>query len=377
MAMKSSEHPDLTSKDPNQELKRLMLYCTELEFQNRQLRDNQVQLEKHAQNLFRQFSDAPVALLELDGFGVIQQVNQTAQDLIGRPTHQIAKHVITEFAHPSDRQTLTLLFSKARRVGVGRDEIRVINRDGTEHAVEVILRCNDNQDDPKRTHASMMLIDRSEDNQQSQDLDVQAEELHHRMKNDLALVDGIVDQCLRENTNLADVRQKIRGRLKALASSHVAMDLGRRGGCSLSLLIEHTLKPFDQLDQFKGFEATFDPALPPAIVTPLALVLHELASLSMQNGALSLPTGQVELAVASQQDNTLLLTWMETGMSAQTVNASQDQRKPDPHNQDQTSLLIRKLVEYQMHGEISFESLPDGLRVMMSIPMSQDEPLTT
>lgn len=363
MAKKSTYNSPTSSADSDVELKRLMLYCTELEFQNRQLRDNQIQLEKHAQSMFRQFFEAPVGLLEMDGFGVIRHVNQTAQTLVGRPARKLEKHVITEFVHPQDRKTITDLFSKARRLGVAQHAIRMLEGDGTERKVDAILRCTQAEDgDQRQVHASMMLIDRPEQNQHQRDNDLKAEELHHRMKNDLALVDGIVEQCLRENTGLMDVRAKIRGRLKALASSHVAMDLGRRGGCSLSLLIEHTLKPFDQMQQIHYLDAAHDTILPSHMVTPLALTLHEIASLSIEQGALAMPHGQIHLDVA-RQTHTWVLTWREQG------KPTSDQATPNPaHSIAQASSLARKLVEYQMNGEISFESLDDGLRVMICLP---------
>lgn len=95
--------------------------------------------------------------------------------------------------------------------------------------------------------------------------------------------------------------------------------------------------------------------------TPLALVIHELATNAAKYGALSTSEGHVTIDI-SQNEGLLELIWTESGGP---VIAG-----PPTHNGFGTS-LAELSVSRQLGGEISKEWPKEGLKVVMRIEASR------
>jgi two-component sensor histidine kinase len=139
------------------------------------------------------------------------------------------------------------------------------------------------------------------------DLALVNEELGHRLKNTLALVDSIAAQTLRGVTE-QDAVAALRDRLVALGQAHDIL-LGQDwSGSSLGAVVHGTLKRLDGLGQIVvegpdleiGSRATMT----------FSLILHELATNATKYGALSLPNGGVSLSWAIERE-VLRLRWRE------------------------------------------------------------------
>lgn len=146
------------------------------------------------------------------------------------------------------------------------------------------------------------------------------DELRHRMKNMLTVVQGIAFQTSRLGDGNADgpapsFYQAFEGRLEALGRAH---DLLSGDGLwqtfELERLAARALEPFQISGRIHiaGPRAT----LPADCCIPLVLILHELATNALKYGALSSPEGTVKLVwqredrpLADEPD--LLLRWEE------------------------------------------------------------------
>jgi two-component sensor histidine kinase len=147
-------------------------------------------------------------------------------------------------------------------------------------------------------------------------------ELHHRVKNTLAVVQALADQTFRSANDAQTARHDFTARLAALADAHdVLVDAGGRE-VTVEALAERALAPFRPPG---GERLTLDG--PPAAIAPeaavaLGLCLHELATNAAKHGALSGPQGQVRLAWRVDETGArrrLTLDWTETGGPAPTT----------------------------------------------------------
>jgi len=93
--------------------------------------------------------------------------------------------------------------------------------------------------------------------------------------------------------------------------------------------------------------------------TPLALLVHELATNAAKYGSLGQAGGSVELGFAAD-DGRMILTWREQGGPP----------VPGPPEKSGFGTMLAEVsIRQQLGGEIEREWLPDGLRVCARIPL--------
>jgi PAS domain S-box-containing protein len=119
------------------------------------------------------------------------------------------------------------------------------------------------------------------------------EELAHRVKNTLTVVQAIASQTLRGSGATPEAREALSTRLMALSRAHELLMQGRWSEASLHDLVEATarLHAHGEAGRFR-FEGP-DIMLGSRAAMALALVLHELATNAVKYGALSVPEGHV------------------------------------------------------------------------------------
>ena len=140
-------------------------------------------------------------------------------------------------------------------------------------------------------------------------------ELQHRVKNTLAVIQGLATQTFRDPSSEPDLR-KFQSRLRALASAHDILITGEWATCSLPELAAKALEPFNR----DGNINLYGPpcTLPEESCVPFVLALHELATNAVKYGALSTPAGSVEVvwnlsSEPSSKRQDLVLEWAEGG----------------------------------------------------------------
>ncbi|MCZ0961965.1 HWE histidine kinase domain-containing protein [Paracoccus benzoatiresistens] len=142
-------------------------------------------------------------------------------------------------------------------------------------------------------------------------------ELSHRMKNQLAMIQAIVNQTLRSADDLASAAKVLSERIRVLSGAHDILMEGRTNSTTVDEIVHRTLSLHDH-----GSETRFrieGPALAiasrPAL--SLALILHELSTNAAKYGALSNDAGVVRIAWKTlrspQKGERFVLTWAEEG----------------------------------------------------------------
>jgi two-component sensor histidine kinase len=183
-------------------------------------------------------------------------------------------------------------------------------------------------------------------------------ELHHRVKNMLAIISAITTQSLRTAENLEDASKTIADRLHALG---VAQDLLVReswAGAGCRTLIEGAVKAF-QVKGLEHFEISGDDipiSSGPAI--SLSMVIHELSTNAMKYGALSVPKGRISIRWNIEADR-FKLHWQESGGPSVL----------EPSRKSFGLKLIEQALPGQLQGDARLNFEPRGLRCEINIPL--------
>ncbi len=177
------------------------------------------------------------------------------------------------------------------------------------------------------------------------------QELSHRVKNTLAVVQSIASRSFGHGRSLAEARQAFFRRLQALAHAHTLLTASNWEGASLKELVEAELRPYAGRAEITGR----DIRLTPKETLTLSLVLHELATNAAKHGALSVPQGRVTIGwdlARSRQGMGLHLNWHEQDGPAV--------RPPERHGFG--TVLVEQAVAYDLQGRARLDFEPSGLR---------------
>ena len=122
------------------------------------------------------------------------------------------------------------------------------------------------------------------------------EELHHRIKNTLATVSAIASQSLRNVPGAEHAQHAIEGRLLALGRAHDLLLQARWTSADLGKIVRGATEAFDNPDVPKFTIAGPDVRMTSGAVIAIAMTLNELCTNTTKFGALSVPTGRVDIA---------------------------------------------------------------------------------
>jgi two-component sensor histidine kinase len=181
-------------------------------------------------------------------------------------------------------------------------------------------------------------------------MQVLIDELEHRGRNALAIVQALSNQAARSAQSVADYRTEMAARLKALSQSYSALTRPASEVVEVSELVRSTLAPFgDQVRILGGPERE----APEKARVALVLLLHELATNATKYGALSTPSGRLTVRWTAGADGVLDLDWVERG-------------GPQPKAvspQGFGSRLLQAVVAAMPGGRLNATAAPDGMSI--------------
>ena len=189
-------------------------------------------------------------------------------------------------------------------------------------------------------------------------------EMDHRIKNLFAIASGAVSLSARSATSTREMADTIQGRLGALATAHQLVrprwvdGVELSAQTSLDALVSTILIPFIEGPGEHAQSAIRGPevVIGGTAVTSMALVLHELATNAAKYGALSLPTGRLDISWRLS-DGRLELTWRER--DGPVIEGP-------PAREGFGSLLARRSISGQLKGTLDYAWDRAGLTVHLS-----------
>jgi two-component sensor histidine kinase/CheY-like chemotaxis protein len=182
-----------------------------------------------------------------------------------------------------------------------------------------------------------------------------AREVDHRAKNALAVVHSIVS--LTRADNVKQFVAAVQGRIQALARAHSLLSESRWRGADIVELIQEELAPYRTPNFDRVRISGTNLSLEPSTAQALALAIHELATNAAKYGALSSPSGGIQV-VWELKGAEIELRWIERG-------------GPPPEQTEPGGFglrVIKASVESQLGGIVEFDWRHDGLRCAISIP---------
>jgi PAS domain S-box-containing protein len=184
-------------------------------------------------------------------------------------------------------------------------------------------------------------------------------ELNHRVKNTLATIQSLAAQTGKRAETVGEFRQSFESRLLALSSTHDALTRTGWEMASLRELALHELKPYGA---DRCVIAGEDVQLAPKQALAVGMVLHELATNAAKYGALSPPSGVVQIVWTRGLDERLHLRWVEMGGPPVAT----------PLRQGFGSRLIHASIENELSGRAHLAFDPGGLIVEIEIPLARE-----
>jgi len=276
------------------------------------------------------------------------------------PSAEVSFETLSAHIHPADRDRVRAAFAATRavlgayeidfRIMVG-DEVRWISARGQGDDSGIVGRV-----------MFGIFLDVTGRKQAEEGHELLAGEMSHRVKNLLAVASGLTAITSRSAKTTHDMARELTQRLTALGRAHdlVRPLKGSEGRAALlGDLISVLLAPYDDLGAFSGRIRVSVPRMGvgESAATTLALVMHELATNSVKYGALSSPSGVLDVSCDPSGDD-VTVVWTEQGGPAVVA--------PDGEGGFGSKLAARAMAN-QLGGSLERSWAPEGVVVTLRI----------
>jgi PAS domain S-box-containing protein len=186
-------------------------------------------------------------------------------------------------------------------------------------------------------------------------------ELNHRVKNTLAIVQSIANQTVLSAGSPGQFKTSFNGRLQALGTAHTLLTQNSWQGAEIQALVSGQVL-YMGVDAKRISYSGPSVTLEAQVALHLALVLHELGTNACKYGALAVTTGNLSIkwSVQDGENRVLLLHWQEFGSPKVTA----------PQTQGFGSILIQQSLSSH-GGEVSLDYTANGLSCTIRLPLSK------
>ncbi len=302
--------------------------------------------------IFEQTSDL---ILTADLNQVITDCNPSAAAAVGVSREQAIGRNIAEFVSPDDySRTSDMLRQKLAAGGTTTYDLRVrssagewlfweinsglaYDRDGQPVGLYVVGR---DITDRKRAEEQQLLL---------------LNELNHRVKNTLAVVQSIAQQTLSTKEHAA-ARYALEGRLSALSAAHDVLTRESWASAPMGEIVANAVAAF--CDESRCTITGPDLRLNPRTAVSVALAVHELATNAVKYGALSNAEGSVSIKW-SVDGGRLNFEWTEHNGPPVTA----------PSRRGFGSRMIERALAGELGGKAEMKFAQSGLIFTLDAPL--------
>jgi PAS domain S-box-containing protein len=315
--------------------------------------------QERYRRVFEQTSDL---IITADLNQVITDCNPAAAAAVGVPREEAIGRAISEFISPADfDRTTRKLREKIEHGGSTRYDVQVRSSSGEWLYWEINSGLIQ---DPAGNPVGLHVVGRDvterrrfEDHQT-----LLVNELNHRVKNTLAIVQSLAQQSFKSVASPQEARRSFDARLTALAAAHNLLTRQSWENASLketlSAAVSATAGAKAAQVVLNGPEVT----LPPQTAVSVAMAAHELCTNAVKYGALSNDGGSVAVdwkIVHGESGARLHLEWLEQG--GPPVAA--------PGRRGFGSRLIERGLAAELRGTVRLEFAASGVRCILEAPL--------
>ncbi|WP_207455639.1 PAS domain S-box protein [Azospirillum sp. SYSU D00513] len=284
-------------------------------------------------------------------------VNDRYCRLVGRTREELLRLRMHDITHPDDLVLNAPLFRQAMATGEAFEiEKRYIRPDGS------IVWVN-NSVTPIRlgegAPSSMfaVTVDVTERKRGEEHQRLLINELNHRVKNTLAIIQGLARQTFRRPEIPDSARRDFEGRLGALSAAHDVLTRQSWEAASIREIVAQAAGAHDPGGGRLVIEGP-DLLLPPKTAVSLAMAVHELATNAVKYGGLSGPAGTVEVRWGTGGGR-LGLTWRERGGPPVAP----------PARRGFGTRMIERGLAAELEGVVAIDFHPEGLVCTVEAPL--------
>ena len=311
-------------------------------------------------------ASARMAAWEYDPVGDTLKPSPELNRLLGLPDDALADmQAIRERYHPDDRDRLRTAGWSAYERGEKQFQVEFRCRLDDGAIVWFMLRA-EFLPVPGRKLPNVLgvILDITDRKRTEEHQRLLISELNHRVKNTLAVVQGVVGQSLRSPEVPVGVQQTLEGRLAALAAAHNVLTREGWSAASLGEIIGIAVAPFASPPESRFDIEGPDLRIAPKTAVSLSMALHELCTNASKYGALSSDAGRVSITwrvSRNEEPPRLLLQWIERG----------GPKVESPARRGFGSRMIEKGLAAELGGKVLLDFLPEGVMCSIDAPLPQ------
>lgn len=267
------------------------------------------------------------------------------------------------YVHPDDQEHISRIIEEAIESGGTADyEFRAILPDGSQRWMYTRSRLlRDAKGGPALMVGACLDITERKRAQERQALLVQ--ELNHRVKNTLSVVQSLALHTKRGSRDLDGFHETFESRLMALSATHNILTRELWESASLQDILNAEMIPYGGLDNGRVSVSGEPIRLKPQQALGFGLALHELATNAAKYGALSVPHGRLDISWRAFPDaagqTRLAVDWVEQGGPA----------VEPPKRLGFGSRLIERSIKDELGGLLEIRFQPEGLRCSLTLPL--------
>lgn len=180
------------------------------------------------------------------------------------------------------------------------------------------------------------------------------DELNHRVKNTLAIVQSLATQSFRRADSLEDASRTFTDRLMALARAHGLLTQADRESAGLADTIRSEVEATAGSDAERVHISGPSLSLAPQAAMSVAMIIHELGTNAVKYGALSTDGGRVDVTwtlTEAEDYRDIALEWRESGGPAVSP----------PARRGFGSRMIERGIASDTKSEVDVAFAPEGL----------------
>nr|WP_041756350.1 CheR family methyltransferase [Bradyrhizobium sp. ORS 278] len=283
----------------------------------------------------------------------ITQVLHLVETDVGRPIAHIKARIPIKELYEDIRRVLRTLASAERELIAPDSGTRFIVRMLPYRSVDNFIA------GVVMTFIDVTAITRAEERQR-----LLLAELQHRVRNTLGVVRSIARRSAQTSSTVEEYAAHLDGRLGALARTQAAVTRDPQAGVDLEYLLADELMAYKAREGEQVRISGPSMRLQPKAAETLSLAIHELATNAVKYGALSQPTGRIDISWHIDESVTpkeLVFEWRERGGP---------EVKPSKRKGFGSEILERTLA-FELKGRTQLSFNPAGMQFQIILPLSR------